>query len=88
MRVWPNDNQPENTSYPRQTVGDFLSAAKEIGVEFLARPVQDGDLYLASRNTGIKLLTARKVDHGNGWVVPVEPAYVYDIHECQAVVEI
>ena len=40
-----------------------------------------GDDYVGARNT-INLLTVKKVDHENGWVVPVEAAYLFDTHEC------
>ena len=61
-----------------------LEAKEFEGVSFkiLDRPIRNGDTYLAARNTGPYLLTAREVDRGNGWVVPVEPEYVFDIGEC------
>ena len=43
--------------------------------------VFEGDIYIAERNTGPKLLTAKEVDY-RGWIVPVEKAYPYDIIEC------
>lgn len=49
--------------------------------------IQVGDSYLAERNRGPVLLTAKEiiplnVDGSGGWIVPVESAYCYDIHEC------
>lgn len=54
------------------------------GVPFrvLDREIQEGDTYLAARNTGPHLLTAEKVLVSLGWVVPVEVAYAFDITEC------
>ena len=61
-----------------------LQAKEFEGVSFkiLDRPIQNGDTYLAARNTGPHLLTAKEVDQRNRWVVPVESAYVFDIWEC------
>lgn len=37
---------------------DVKSAAKELGLELLyGEPIRPGDMYLAARNTGPKLLT-------------------------------
>lgn len=47
--------------------------------------LQPGDLYIARRNTGWHLLTCHNDDTDNNWVVPQEPAYVYDRHECRRV---
>lgn len=41
---------------------------------------QPGDTYLAERNLGVRLLTVKKVH--NGYIIPVEPAYPYDVWEC------
>lgn len=47
-----------------------------------------GDLYLAERNQGPRLLTCEKVfaGSGQGWVQPKEPAYCYNLYECFKVV--
>jgi hypothetical protein len=70
-----------------------LAVGEFEGLRFtvLDRPVQVGDTYLAARNTGPHVLTARKVvpyptpenglTHG-GWVVAQEPAYSFDLGEC------
>jgi len=49
-----------------------------------------GDLYIAERNTGPKLLTCRKVFPvgEGGYIVPVESAYAYSICECRKVIKI
>lgn len=56
--------------------------------------VNEGDLYVAERNQGPKLLTCKKHIRDDprggysGWfVVPVELAYCYDTHECVRVKE-
>lgn len=58
------------------------------------KPIQDGDLYIAERNTGPQLLTARKVvlpgegERGSGnFIIATTTAYPYDIPECVKVVE-
>jgi hypothetical protein len=60
--------------------------------------IRKGDIYMARRNTGWKILTARDViDRARadelglkycGWIAPVEPEYPYDIMECFKAVEI
>jgi len=50
--------------------------------------IQKGDLYFAQRNQGPKILTARSINVEDSWVVPNEPAYVYDLDECVKVEEI
>lgn len=54
--------------------------------------VMQGDLYVAERNTGPKLLTAGKVvppdaEPFGGWIQPTTIAYSYDIGECVKVEE-
>lgn len=46
--------------------------------------IVSGDLYIAKRNTGWKLLTCKEVK--NDIVFPVESAYPYNYHECVKVV--
>lgn len=45
-----------------------------------------GDIYAAKRNTGWELLTCKEVDLINGWIVPCELAYLYNLFECFKVV--
>lgn len=40
-----------------------------------------GDTYIAERNTGPKLLTAKELDDRN-WIIPEEDAYYFDTWEC------
>jgi hypothetical protein len=88
MHVWPNDNKEGKSMRRRVDVEDYIAAANSLGLEFIARPVQKGDMYLAGRNTGIKLLTAKEVDHDRSWIVPEEfPFYLYDTWECRAVID-
>jgi hypothetical protein len=49
-------------------------------------PSSPGDIYIAERNSGIKLLTVRYIDHENQIVFPMEMAYAYDLYECRKVV--
>lgn len=51
--------------------------------------IKPGDLYVAERNTGPKLLTARVVDTDAGCIHPVDsPVYSFDLHECVKVREV
>jgi hypothetical protein len=57
--------------------------------------LEEGDTYIAERNSGPKLLTVKKIvdrdyaeKHGlafSGWVEPVETAYSFDFYECVGV---
>jgi regulation of enolase protein 1 (concanavalin A-like superfamily) len=47
-------------------------------------PIKPGDMYLAKRNTGFKLLTCLEL--GVGCVHPVEKGYSFDFDECVLVV--
>ena len=61
----------------------IIKAAKDLGVTLLPNEeIKPGDLYLAERHTGSKLLTCRVVNKENGWVGAVEKSYPYDINEC------
>jgi hypothetical protein len=63
-------------------------AASELGLQLLWKDsLKPGDLYLACRNTGPQLLTVKSVNEEHGYVIPVENAYPYDIHECVKVTE-
>jgi len=47
--------------------------------------IEVGDWYIAERNVGPKLLTARKIVMSGdfpSFIVPEEMAYCYDWHEC------
>lgn len=51
--------------------------------------IQPGDLYIAQRNTGWKLLTCDHVDKIYGLVIAQDPlAYAFNISECKKVLEI
>lgn len=57
-------------------------AADELGLTVVGGEINPGDLYLAERNTGPKLLTCSRV-HVKNWVVPTDPtAYCFDTWEC------
>lgn len=65
-------------------------AATDLNVVALfGQPIFEGDMYLACRNTGPHLLTAKTIfPRGRGgYIVPVENAYYFDIWECVKVVE-
>ncbi len=55
-------------------------------LEIADRPPIDGEMYVAERNVGKQLLTAKFVDNVNRWVVPIERSYVYNLCECKAVI--
>lgn len=55
-------------------------------------PLVVGDLYIAERNTGPKLLTVREIVMTScgkhiDFVCPTTPDYAFDGHECQKVKE-
>lgn len=49
--------------------------------------IKTGDLYVAERNAGPKLLTAKRIDLKIGCIFPTCDAYPYDLGECVKVVE-
>jgi len=50
--------------------------------------IKPGDLYVAERNSGPKLLTAKKVDLQVGCIFPTTwDAYAFDLYECVKVCE-
>lgn len=49
--------------------------------------IKSGDLYVAERNTGPKLLIAREVCEDIGCIFPTTCDYVFDLHECVKVCE-
>jgi len=60
--------------------------AEELGVTLCyGEAIQPGDLYLAMRNTGPKLLTCREL--GKACVFPTNWDYPYDFSECVKVRE-
>lgn len=49
-------------------------------------PTQEGETYIAERNTGPELLTVSCIIHG--FIVPKEKfKYCYDVHECRKVIK-
>jgi len=57
-----------------------------VRLEIENKPPRDGEMYVAERNVGKQILTAKSVDYVNRWVIPIEKAYVYDLGECKRVV--
>lgn len=51
------------------------------------KEIQPGDLYVAERNTGPHLLTARKVNLESGCIFSTCGAYPFDLPECVKVQE-
>lgn len=50
--------------------------------------IQPGDIYVAERNTGPHLLTAKEINRERGWIVPTTTNdYSFDIGECVKVRE-
>jgi hypothetical protein len=58
------------------------------GVPTPSDRLRPGEMYVARRNTGWKLLTCLRVDAESKCVVPVEVAYCFDTWECHRVLEI
>jgi len=58
-----------------------------IRLEMDEGPISSGDLYVAERNTGPKLLTALRISEELGCVFPTTPDYPYNIWECVKVKE-
>lgn len=74
------------------------------GCRFVRRegPIEAGDWYIAQRNAGPWLLTAKSfsrylgdgrsedvpTSEGSSWINPMESAYPYDTHECVRVREV
>jgi hypothetical protein len=59
----------------------ICKTAQDLGAKLLPKePLAPGDHYFAHRNGPVKLLTVGTIK--DGYVVPKEPDYCYDIHEC------
>lgn len=56
--------------------------AEELGVEIEDAVPEKGEIYIAGRNTGPKLLTAFAVDEDLGCVHAVGNEYSFDFREC------
>lgn len=54
--------------------------ANKSGILTNHEEIKPGDKYMAERNTGPYILTCRQVQ--DGYIVPVETAYCYDLYEC------
>jgi hypothetical protein len=53
--------------------------------------IKPGDTYVAERNIGIELLTAKEIVHTNGrpYIIPKEKGhYCYNVSECRKVTKI
>ncbi len=57
-----------------------------IKLKKIDRELKPGDLYVAERNTGPKLLTVQEI--ANNAVFPTCNGYAFDIGECVAVEEV
>lgn len=85
---------PFVTNYRRNWFCDECASKNEILFEGALVKIDPdgeicpGDLYLARRNTGWKLLTCRKNVKNEGFIAPQENAYCFDTHECYKVVSI
>ena len=60
--------------------------AEEMGFAISPDPIQSGDMYLAERNSGPKLLICDRVIYTElgdpDYIVPTEIAYCFDVREC------
>lgn len=74
-------NLPETVQFEGATL--VLTADRDYKIE-------EGDTYIAGRNTGPQILTCRKNCDGfdEGWIQPEENAYSYDTWECRKVLSI
>lgn len=70
-------------------VREALESGEVFGIPFrlVDGPIVEGDTYMAERNTGLHVFTAKFVDNDpnkrySGWIVPVEHGYSYDLGEC------
>ena len=50
--------------------------------------IMPGDVDIAERNSGPKLLTAQSVHVKDGWIVPTSLDYPFDLGECVKVREV
>ena len=50
--------------------------------------IKVGDLYIAERNTGPKLLTAKFINIESGWIGATTHDYPFNIDECVKVEEV
>ena len=67
----------------QEKLDKLIKAADDFGMTIcFSTEIKPGDLYLAIRNQEPQLLTCKEVNIIRNWVVPVEDAYLYDIHEC------
>ena len=65
---------------------DVAAAASDLDLKLcFDEEIKPGDMYIALRNTGPRLLTCLKVC--DGYILNVEHEYPYDIHECVKVIE-
>ena len=72
----------------RVTKSDCEEVAKSLGLRIINEDIKPGDMYLAGRNTGVKLLECESVDDRN-WINSTDPiGYPYDTWECYKVIEI
>ena len=63
--------------------GEVVDIGAGILVKMREGEIEPRDLYVAERNTGPKLLTARVVDQERGWIHATDLfAYSFDLHEC------
>lgn len=61
--------------------GLICKTAQDLGATLLPNEqLAPGDYYFAHRNGPVKLLKVREIK--NGYVVPEETDYCYDVHEC------
>ena len=58
-----------------------------VGPDGQEKKIRSGDLYVAERNTGPELLTAKKIVEDGEFIIPTCNGYPYDIYECVKVCE-
>lgn len=69
-------------SHPEMAKALETGMVEGVPFRLLDGEIEEGDSYLAERNTGLHLLTCRKNDKFKQWIEPVQHAYIYDTPEC------
>ncbi len=81
-----------NWSYKRSTLNKLQQGEtidlKGIRLKMDNGLIKIGDLYIAERNTGPKLLIAKKIDEETGYIIPTTIDYLYGMQECVKVKEV
>lgn len=75
----PNRTRSETWNTLKQGQSAAFEGMTLVPAEGQIRP---GDTYVAERNTGLQLLTCKRVISDKNFIIPTENAYCFDIWEC------